>query len=79
MQLDRQLHTAMMLWRSGGRPQAFCDDMDTARISEIKTLINVPDNQLFRPSAWDAYGTADLEGSDFRACATYGPLYGAAF
>ena len=23
-----------------------------------------------------AFGTADLEGADFRACANYGPLYG---
>ena len=24
----------------------------------------------------DAFGTADLEGADFRACQNYGPLYG---
>jgi L-fucose isomerase len=37
---------------------------------------NVPEREVFRPSAWRAYGTADLEGADFRACKTYGPLYG---
>ncbi|UCH25397.1 MAG: L-fucose isomerase [Trueperaceae bacterium] len=37
---------------------------------------NVADQQLFRPHAWHAFGTADREGADFRACATYGPLYG---
>jgi L-fucose isomerase len=37
---------------------------------------NVSDQQLFRPHAWHAFGTADREGADFRACATYGPLYG---
>ncbi|MFZ6026094.1 MAG: L-fucose isomerase [Chloroflexota bacterium] len=36
---------------------------------------NVDDLQIFRPSAWYAFGTADLEGADFRACANYGPLY----
>jgi L-fucose isomerase len=36
---------------------------------------NVPDEDVFRPSAWSAYGEGK-EGSDFRACATYGPLYG---
>jgi L-fucose isomerase len=36
---------------------------------------NVDDTQIFRPSAWNAFGTADLEGADFRACANYGPLY----
>ncbi|MEM9186876.1 MAG: L-fucose isomerase [Planctomycetota bacterium] len=29
----------------------------------------------FRPSAWNAFGVEDRESADFRACATYGPLY----
>ncbi|SKC47065.1 L-fucose isomerase [Maledivibacter halophilus] len=37
---------------------------------------NVPENRIFRPSAWTAFGTNNLEGSDFRACSNYGPLYG---
>ncbi len=37
---------------------------------------NVPDEQVFRPSAWSAFGTSDPEGADFRACANFGPLYG---
>ncbi len=36
---------------------------------------NVGEDRIFRPSAWRAFGTADLEGADFRACANYGPLY----
>ncbi|MBN1131463.1 MAG: L-fucose isomerase [Bacteroidales bacterium] len=36
---------------------------------------NVPEDHLFRPSAWSAFGS-DKEGSDYRACAAYGPLYG---
>ncbi|MCC6355446.1 MAG: L-fucose isomerase [Verrucomicrobiae bacterium] len=36
---------------------------------------NVPEEKVFRPSAWNAFGTAGLEGADFRACQTYGPLY----
>lgn len=35
---------------------------------------NVDEETLFRPSAWNAYGS-DPEGSDYRACAAYGPLY----
>jgi L-fucose isomerase len=35
---------------------------------------NVEDRHIFRPSAWSAFGS-DLEGSDYRACATYGALY----
>jgi L-fucose isomerase len=37
---------------------------------------NVDEARVFRPSAWTAFGTADLEGADFRACANFGPLYG---
>ena len=39
---------------------------------------NVAEDRVFRPSAWRTFGTADLEGADFRACANYGPLYGKA-
>jgi len=35
---------------------------------------NVPKDQIFRPSAWAAFGM-DAEGSDYRACQTYGALY----
>jgi len=35
---------------------------------------NVSDDQIFRPSAWSAFGT-NKESADYRACATYGPLY----
>ena len=35
---------------------------------------NVSEDQIFRPSAWSAFGT-DKEGADYRACSTYGPLY----
>lgn len=36
---------------------------------------NVNEEKVFRPSAWTTFGTADLEGADFRACANFGPLY----
>jgi len=37
---------------------------------------NVPAAQVFRPKNWLGFGTADLEGADYRACAQFGPLYG---
>ena len=37
---------------------------------------NVPEEEIFRPSAWSAFGTTDPEGADYRACANFGPLYG---
>jgi L-fucose isomerase len=36
---------------------------------------NVAAEKVFRPSAWTTFGTADLEGADFRACANFGPPY----
>jgi len=36
---------------------------------------NVPEGDVFRPSAWNAFGTANVEAADFRACANFGPLY----
>ncbi len=36
---------------------------------------NVPESKIFRPAAWNSFGM-DKEGADYRACSTYGPLYG---
>jgi L-fucose isomerase len=40
------------------------------------SMHNVPEGEIFRPSAWIAFGARDLEGADFRACKNFGPLYG---
>ncbi len=37
---------------------------------------NVLEEKIYRPHTWTAFGTSDLEGGDFRACANFGPLYG---
>jgi L-fucose isomerase len=37
---------------------------------------NVEPERIFRPAAWSAFGTKDLEGADFRACSVYGSIYG---
>ena len=36
---------------------------------------NVPEEEIYRPSAWNAFGTKDREGADYRACKNFGPLY----
>ena len=38
------------------------------------SMHNVPDSDIFRPAAWNAFGM-DKEGADFRACAAFGPLF----
>lgn len=35
---------------------------------------NVPEEKIFRPAAWNAFGM-DKEGQDYRACGAYGPMY----
>ncbi|MCL2421150.1 MAG: L-fucose isomerase, partial [Defluviitaleaceae bacterium] len=40
------------------------------------SMHNVADGDIYRPHAWAAFGTRDLEGADYRACAQFGPLYG---
>lgn len=40
------------------------------------SMHNVSETQVFRPSAWAAFGTAGLESADYRACTGFGPIYG---
>lgn len=40
------------------------------------SMHNVPEERIFRPSAWAAFGTKNMESADFRACDNFGPLYG---
>ncbi len=37
---------------------------------------NVTSERIFRPSSWNAFGTDNLEGADYRACKNFGPIYG---
>ena len=36
---------------------------------------NVPAEKIYRPHAWAAFGTEDLQAADFAACKHYGSLY----
>ncbi len=53
-----------------------CDLITLAAMLRIPvSMHNLADEKVFRPAAWAAFGE-NREGSDFRACAAYGPLYG---
>lgn len=39
------------------------------------SLHNISEDRIYRPHAWASFGTKDLEGADYRACANYGSLY----
>jgi L-fucose/D-arabinose isomerase len=36
---------------------------------------NVSAERIYRPSAWNAFGTENLESADYRACQNFGALY----
>lgn len=39
------------------------------------SLHNIEDEKIYRPHAWSAFGSKDLEAADYRACEKYGALY----
>lgn len=45
-----------------------------AMVSIPVCMHNVDEDDIFRPSAWNSFGS-DIEGSDYRACENYGPRY----
>ncbi|WP_246426655.1 L-fucose isomerase [Paenibacillus rhizosphaerae] len=63
-------HAAMSYGHVGG------DLMTLASMVRIPVCMhNVPDERIFRPTAWTAFGGMDPVGADYRACTAYGPLY----
>ena len=76
----KDVYTVMNKWGSNHLSLCYghvgADFITLASMLRIPVAMhNVPEDMLFRPSAWDAFGTTDLEGADFRACSTFGPLY----
>ncbi len=39
------------------------------------TMHNVPDEKVYRPHAWAAFGTENTQAADYSACEKYGPMY----
>ena len=77
----RDVYSVMVHW--GANHGAFsyghigADLITLASMLRIPVYMhNVPEEHIFRPSAWTTFGAMDLQGADFRACANFGPLYG---
>lgn len=77
----RSVYSVMRAW--GANHCALCyghvgsDLITLAAMLRIPVAMhNISYERLFRPSAWDLFGTADPEAADYRACAALGPLYG---
>jgi L-fucose isomerase len=75
----RDVYSVMAGW--GANHGAFSYGHLGAELIALASLLripvnmhNVPEEKIFRPSAWSAFGM-DPEGADYRACTAYGPLY----
>lgn len=77
----KDVYTVMNSW--GANHGAVCYGHIGAELITLVSMLRIPvcmhnvsEERIFRPSAWNAFGTNDLEGADYRACAAFGPLYG---
>jgi L-fucose isomerase len=75
----RDVYSVMANW--GANHGAFTYGHIGADLITLASMLRIPvcmhnvaPEKIFRPSAWAAFGM-DAEGSDYRACETYGPLY----
>jgi L-fucose isomerase len=76
----RDVYTVMDNWGANHCVMSYghigADLLSLASLLRIPVYMhNVSEENIFRPSAWNAFGTANREGADFRACANFGPLY----
>jgi len=76
----RDVYSVMANWGANHGALTYghigADLLSLASILRIPvSMHNVPAERIFRPSAWSAFGTADPEAADYRACANFGPLY----
>jgi L-fucose isomerase len=77
----RDVYTVMANWGANHGAISYghigADLITLASMLRIPVYMhNVPEERLFRPHAWAAFGANEPQGADFRACKTYGPLYG---
>jgi len=75
------VYSVMYNWGANHGAFAFghigADLLALASILRIPVCMhNVDEADVFRPSAWTAFGAHELMGADYRACANFGPLYG---
>ncbi|WP_186445624.1 L-fucose isomerase [Paenibacillus cremeus] len=76
----RSVYSVMQAWGSNHCALS-CGHIGSALITLASMLRipvsmhNVAEDRIFRPSVWHAYGTANLEAADYRACSQLGPLY----
>ncbi len=77
----KSVYDVMNNW--GANHGALCFGHIGADLITLASMLRIPVNMhnvsedlIFRPSAWNAFGTENLENADFQACKNFGPLYG---
>ncbi|HEX5808013.1 MAG TPA: L-fucose isomerase, partial [Anaerolineales bacterium] len=76
----RDVYSVMANWGANHGVLSYghigADIISLASILRIPVCMhNVPEEKIFRPSAWSAFGASDYTGADYRACANFGPVY----
>jgi len=76
----KDVYSVMANW--GANHGTFCYGHVGAAFITLASILripvsmhNVPEEDIFRPSTWSAFGTEDLEGADYRACKALGPIF----
>ncbi len=77
----RDVYSVMANWGANHGAVSYghigADVLALASILRIPVCMhNVSAERIFRPSTWTAFGSADPEAADYRACDSFGPLYG---
>ncbi|XEC95657.1 L-fucose isomerase [Paenibacillus tarimensis] len=78
--LFKDVYTVMNNWGSNHCAVSYGhiggDLMTLASMLRIPVCMhNVPEERVFRPAAWSAFGAMEPVGADYRACQAFGPLY----
>jgi len=77
----RDVYTVMSNWGANHGAISFghigTDLIALAAMLRIPVLMhNVPEEKVFRPHVWASFGAMEPQGADYRACDSFGPLYG---
>jgi L-fucose isomerase len=77
----RDVYTVMANWSANHGSISYghigADLISLASLLRIPVAMhNVAEEQIFRPSTWSLCGVLEPQAADYRACTTFGPLYG---
>ena len=73
------VYEVMANW--GANHGAICHGHIGEDLVTLASMLRIPVDMhncgsVFRPSAWSRFGAIEVQSADYRACESYGPLYG---